>query len=610
VEEANVRISLSVCVLVLLATLAPAQEARPSPADRVEEAMLACLADGPHWNRCGPLVAIGSDAVAPLLAILADTVRSEGQRVLAAQALGRLGAAAAKKPLRALAASEETSVALAETAEESLFLLGDTSPVDARVERLLTKYAGIAIARDSAFYRIARTYCNTGRFASAARIMRGLVDDTEDEDRRRYLAYDWACYECLAGNREAALEVAGLAVEFTGVDLDWMARDGDLGLIREDPEFLALVAAARARTAAGSETEAPAEPTAEEAEYRAFSRSYWDGAFDEYIAASNSYWEGFQDWLEAEGREHGDEAVAAWRELRKGPPPEDPAPAWIPRFRERLAKHEGTPLAARIRGELLTIYGNQDMAGEWVALFLETVAKTPTEEGIGHEAGSALYWSEKAERREEVLGALRAVVKAHPDAKSGAGIRIALAEERRQSGDDAAAREHYAEVLRIYPDSFSAKEAKGALYEMDHLVVGKPAPEFAATDIHGRPVSLASLRGKVVVLDFWATWCGPCLGELPYVKKLHGAFGARDDFALIGISLDPDGLALVDFLEEEGMGWPQVCTLAEFDEPLARLFNVRGIPDTFLLDREGRIIERGLRGDRLLGAVSKALDGR
>ncbi len=109
------------------------------------------------------------------------------------------------------------------------------------------------------------------------------------------------------------------------------------------------------------------------------------------------------------------------------------------------------------------------------------------------------------------------------------------------------------------------------------------------------------------MLDFWATWCGPCIGELPNLKKLHEEFGAREDFALIGISLDGDGIALVDFLEKEGMTWPQICGLKGIDEKLVRLFNVNGIPDTFLLDREGKIVVRGFRGEDLIEEVRKSL---
>jgi peroxiredoxin len=307
---------------------------------------------------------------------------------------------------------------------------------------------------------------------------------------------------------------------------------------------------------------------------------------------------------------HSDETRAAWI-ARKGPPPEDPTPGWIVRFRERLAKAEGTPVATRVRRDLLTIFANEDMADDWTTLFLAMVEETPEEVALGdHAQHGAIHASERAGRRDEVLAALRSVLAAHPRAPSAAGIRLALAEERREANDNAAARALYAEVLAIYPNTSRADEARGALYEMDHLAVGQSAPDFEAKDIHGHRVRLADLRGKVVLLDFWATWCGPCLGELPHVKRVHSDFAGCEDFVLIGVSLDGDGIALVDFLREHEIPWPQICGLSEFDDPVPRLYNVRGIPDTFLIDREGKIVVRGLRGNDLREAVAKALDDR
>jgi thiol-disulfide isomerase/thioredoxin len=133
-----------------------------------------------------------------------------------------------------------------------------------------------------------------------------------------------------------------------------------------------------------------------------------------------------------------------------------------------------------------------------------------------------------------------------------------------------------------------------------------PLPAFDAKDVRGAAISSKDFAGRVVVLDFWATWCGPCIGELPNVIELSKKF-AGPDFALVGVSLDEDGLALADFLEKRGMSWTQICDLRGFDGALPRAFNVRGIPDTLVVGRDGRIVARGLRGDDLTRAVEKAL---
>ena len=136
--------------------------------------------------------------------------------------------------------------------------------------------------------------------------------------------------------------------------------------------------------------------------------------------------------------------------------------------------------------------------------------------------------------------------------------------------------------------------------------VGMSAPDVEAKDLRGAAVSLRALRGSVVVLDFWATWCGPCIGEVPHMIELHRRFQG-EGLALVGVSLDEDGLALADFLAERDMPWPEICDLGGFDGALPKLFHVRGIPDTVLVGRDGRILARGLRGEDLEKAVEKAL---
>jgi peroxiredoxin len=138
--------------------------------------------------------------------------------------------------------------------------------------------------------------------------------------------------------------------------------------------------------------------------------------------------------------------------------------------------------------------------------------------------------------------------------------------------------------------------------------VGKIFPDFEETDLDGKPLSIANYKGKVVLLDFWATWCGPCIVELPNVvatyKKYHG-----QGFDIIGISLDrPESLEkLKAFAREHEMPWAQFYDGKFWANKLAVRYGIQSIPATFLLDGEGRIIARDLRGPALEEAVAKAL---
>ena len=124
-------------------------------------------------------------------------------------------------------------------------------------------------------------------------------------------------------------------------------------------------------------------------------------------------------------------------------------------------------------------------------------------------------------------------------------------------------------------------------------------PEFSpVVDLDGKPVSLADYRGKLVLIDFWATWCGPCIAELPNVKAVYEKYHDKG-FEIIGISLDTDEAALRKFIRKNQLPWRQVFDGKRWETPLVQQYSVRGIPAQFLIDREGRVISVEARGERL-----------
>jgi peroxiredoxin len=142
---------------------------------------------------------------------------------------------------------------------------------------------------------------------------------------------------------------------------------------------------------------------------------------------------------------------------------------------------------------------------------------------------------------------------------------------------------------------------------MKTVAVGQKAPDFTMNDPEGKPVSLSSKIGaKLLLVDFWAGWCGPCRRENPNVVKVYNEFHKKG-FDVFGVSLDRTRDQWVSAIAEDKLAWTQVSDLQYWNTPAAKLYAVQAIPANFLLDETGKIIGKNLRGDDLYSKVNEIL---
>jgi peroxiredoxin len=241
-----------------------------------------------------------------------------------------------------------------------------------------------------------------------------------------------------------------------------------------------------------------------------------------------------------------------------------------------IDKYPGTTAAGSARvmlGQIYSSIGKSEAAVAHLTLYLESdFKKEPKEEymamallGNAHLAAEEFGEAEKAYRR--VLGA----------------------------GD---------------VDPQIKKMASGSLERigtLKKLKIGSETIPFTVKDTEGRSISPSDYKGKVILLDFWATWCSPCRMEMPNVKKVYDRYHGKG-FDIIGVSFDNNGDAFERYIKEEDLEWRQIFDGKGWKAEVGRLYAVSSIPTTYLLDRQGRIRYKNLRGDDLEKAVVKLLE--
>lgn len=161
---------------------------------------------------------------------------------------------------------------------------------------------------------------------------------------------------------------------------------------------------------------------------------------------------------------------------------------------------------------------------------------------------------------------------------------------------------NYAPLVKYKQNVTAAKAQK------ERLALGKQAPEFAFPTPDGtKSLGPKDFKGKFLLIDFWASWCGPCRGEVPNMKKIYADYKDKG-VEFLGVSIDSKDADWRKAMQEEDMPWPQVCAPGA-GKDIMKEYQFGGIPYIILLDQEGRIIAKELRGEKMREAIEKAVSG-
>lgn len=199
--------------------------------------------------------------------------------------------------------------------------------------------------------------------------------------------------------------------------------------------------------------------------------------------------------------------------------------------------------------------------------------------------------------QKEREGVLKTFIIAHPNSYLSL---MAVSSLGGPSADIGLIEPLYNGLSQTLKDTEPGRQLKESFAALKATAIGVTAPDFTQNDVDGKPVKLSSFKGKYVLLDFWASWCGPCRQENPNVVRMYNKYKDKN-FTVLGVSLDrPDGKAAwLSAIKDDGLAWTQVSDLKFWNNQAAALYFIQSIPQNFLIDPQGKIVAKNLRGAEL-----------
>lgn len=244
--------------------------------------------------------------------------------------------------------------------------------------------------------------------------------------------------------------------------------------------------------------------------------------------------------------------------------------------------------------------------------FVLTGSKTQDENDQLNAQLKPIYDSLRAQKAPEQRDSIRAlfqiVQKEFIKANPGSAVTADLISNLMRGGSIVpdSAQTLYNGLTEILKSTQDGKNLEKSIAAYAAVQIGKMAPDFTLPDTTGTLIALSSLKGKYVLVDFWASWCGPCRYENPTVVEAFNTYKDKN-FTVLGVSLDSNKEKWTEAILQDSLTWSQVSDLKRWDNAAARLYCINGIPSNVLLDPDGKIIDKNLRGEDLLNKLKEIL---
>ncbi|HEX6982209.1 MAG TPA: TlpA disulfide reductase family protein [Balneolaceae bacterium] len=296
----------------------------------------------------------------------------------------------------------------------------------------------------------------------------------------------------------------------------------------------------------------------------------------------------------------------AWTEIEKSNFSDTLQNKFAADFFKYFISHSETKTAFRAGREAFMMWGNTGAADEAEAAMAKLDYNSRIWSTIINSISNA--YSRNGEKAYQNFIALLKELReklTHPQSQSAVLLQLAQIYHRDKKFEKVKGLAQ--EIIELDAEKFHTDQARGLLYEIKFLSIGKKAPDFQAKTIEGETVSLSNLKGKIILLDFWAMWCGPCIPEIPHIKSIRSDH-SEEELQIVGISLDENVEKLNQFINEREMNWPHIIQPESWKDEITKLYNISRIPQTYIINREGIIVAKDLRGEKLEKKIAELLN--